>query len=141
MNIYIQDIAAWCKVSGLDNLMLYGSKNKNLYLNGEKVTNLIIPNGVKSIGVWAFSYCSGLTSVTIPDSVTSIGECVFYYCGGLNTVYYKGTREQWDKISIDDYNNSLIYSTRYYYSRTKPTKEGNYWHYGTDGVTPVIWKH
>ena len=27
---------------------------------------------VTSIGDWAFSYCSGLTSVTIPNSVTSI---------------------------------------------------------------------
>ena len=37
-NIYITDIAAWCNISGLDNLMRYGTSNKNLYLNNELVT-------------------------------------------------------------------------------------------------------
>jgi hypothetical protein len=46
--------------------------------------SLSIPNGVKSIGLWAFSNCSGLTgSLTIPDSVTSIGSVAFYHCSGL----------------------------------------------------------
>lgn len=27
----------------------------------------------------------------------------------------------------------------YYYSETKPSQEGDYWHYAEDGVTSVIW--
>jgi len=42
--------------------------------------NSVIPNSVTSIGDWAFSYCSGLTSVTIPNSVTSIGGGAFANC-------------------------------------------------------------
>ena len=37
----------------------------------------MIPDGVTSIGRYAFEYCSGLTSVTIPYSVTEIGVGAF----------------------------------------------------------------
>ena len=94
-----------------------------------------------SIGGSAFYRCSGLTSITIPNSVTSIGDSAFEGCSGLETVYYKGTAEEWKKISIDYFNNTgLINATSYYYSETQPTESGNYWHYDADGVTPVIWK-
>ncbi|MBP3286136.1 MAG: leucine-rich repeat domain-containing protein [Prevotella sp.] len=38
------------------------------------LTSIEIPNSVTSIGSYAFSGCSGLTSIEIPNSVTSIGE-------------------------------------------------------------------
>jgi len=50
------------------------------------LTSVTIPNSVKSIGNYAFSGCTGLTSVTIPNSVTSIGESAFYGCSGLTSV-------------------------------------------------------
>ncbi len=46
----------------------------------EKVS---IPDGVTSIGDYAFSDCTGLTSITIPDSVTSIGNAAFRGCKNL----------------------------------------------------------
>ena len=45
-----------------------------------------IPESVTSIGSYAFSGCSGLTSVTIPESVTSIEESAFAECTGLTSV-------------------------------------------------------
>jgi hypothetical protein len=103
------------------------------------LTEIILPSTVETIGKCAFSYCSALTSITIPDSVTSIDSGAFYDCGSLTSVYYKGTAEDWDKISFDS-GNYLTSVTKYYYSETEPTESGNYWHYDTDGVTPVIWK-
>ena len=41
---------------------------------------------VTSIGSYAFSSCSSLTSVTIPSSVTSIGICAFFSCRSLTSV-------------------------------------------------------
>ena len=49
-------------------------------------TSVSIPNGVTSIGNYAFSGCSGLTSVTIPNSVTTIGRSAFTNCTKLASV-------------------------------------------------------
>jgi hypothetical protein len=49
------------------------------------VTSVTLPDGVKRIGVDAFSGCS-MTSITLPNSVTSIGERAFSACGGLTSV-------------------------------------------------------
>ena len=76
-NIYITDIATWCNIDGLWDLMEYGSSNKKLYLNNKLIIDLVIPDSVTSIASYAFLYCRGLTSVTIPDSVTSIGSSAF----------------------------------------------------------------
>ena len=50
------------------------------------LTTVTIPDGVTSIEKNTFYCCSALTTVTIPDGVTSIGELAFYYCTALTTV-------------------------------------------------------
>ncbi|MDE6410500.1 MAG: leucine-rich repeat protein, partial [Muribaculaceae bacterium] len=58
----------------------------NLYINGEEIRDLIIPNSVTSIGSYAFSECNGLTSLKIADSVISIGSSAFSGCSGLTSL-------------------------------------------------------
>jgi len=109
------------------------------FKNCESLTNVTIPDSVTSIVDWAFCDCESLTGIVIGNGVTSIGHGAFVFCSSLKTAYYKGTATEWAKISIDTYNNSLLSATIYYYSETMPTEEGNYWHYDTDGKTPVLW--
>ena len=45
--------------------------------------DVVIPDGVISIGHGVFAYCGSLKSVTIPDSVTSIGSSAFADCNSL----------------------------------------------------------
>ena len=136
--IYYQgDIASWCGISGLNNLMGLG---RTLYINGEELSGeLVIPNGIAAIPNYAFRNCNLITSIIISDSVTKIGNYAFYGCSSLDVVYYIGTESDWAEISIGSNNGDLTAATRYYYSETQPTEEGNFWHYAEDGVTPVIW--
>ena len=83
-SIYINDLLAWCSIKGLNYLT--GYTTHDLYLNGELVKALVIPDSVTSIGYAAFCSCSNLTSVTIGNSVTSIGEYAFCNCSNLTSV-------------------------------------------------------
>ena len=56
------------------------------YPEGKADTSYAIPDSVTSIGNYAFSYCSKLTSITIPDSVTSIDDWAFFYCSSLTSI-------------------------------------------------------
>ena len=51
-----------------------------------KLTNIIIPNSVTSIGNGAFDGCTQLTNMNIPYGVTSIGKEAFYNCYSMTSV-------------------------------------------------------
>ena len=85
-SVYISDIAEWCRidfVSSRSNPLYYAH---NLYLNGELVTNLVIPDGVTSIKDYAFYNCTSLESITIGNGVTTIGGYAFYDCDSLTSL-------------------------------------------------------
>ena len=50
------------------------------------LTSIAIPEGVTSIGDYAFDGCSSLTSIAIPEGVTSIGESTFGDCSSLTSI-------------------------------------------------------
>ena len=131
-SVYISDIAAWCKIDFkgfYSNPLNYAH---HLYLNREEVKDLVIPNSVTSIGNYAFSGCSGLTSVTIPNSVTSIGPAAFRECTGLTSVTIPnsvtsieyGTFEGCSGLTSVTIPNSV-------------TSIGTYTFYGCSGLTSV----
>ena len=84
--VYIIDIAAWCniKFNGYYSNPLYYAHN--LYLNGELVKGLVIPDSITAINDYAFNGCTCMTIATISNSVTKIGVSAFYKCTGLTGI-------------------------------------------------------
>ena len=85
--VHISDLAAWCGINftnAYDNPLYYA---KNLYLNGEKLTELVIPDGFVEIKDYTFYNCNNLTSVVIPNSVTGIGASAFKGCNNIEKLY------------------------------------------------------
>ena len=106
-----------------------------------KLTSISIPDSVTSIGRLAFIYCYSLTSITLPEGVTNIGQDAFLNCESLCAIYYGGTAESWEQISIQDsdldpYSN-LTSDNLYYYSENAPETEGNFWYYDKSGNVAV----
>ena len=67
----------------------------------KSLTSIIVPNSVKTIGMYAFSY-SSIISLTIPSTVMSIGKDAFTECRDLVLINYDGSMTQWNYI-IDGY--------------------------------------
>ena len=123
---YTGDIASWCKISGLNNLL---TSLRTLYINGNKIEgNLNIPNNVTSIGSYSFSFCGKLTGITIPDSVTSIGKDAFRDCTGLVNITIGDSVSNIDSSAFlntawyDNQPNGLVYAGKvaYKYKGTMP---------------------
>ncbi len=98
-------------------------------LKYKKVTDIVIPDGTTKIGRNLSGF--DVYTILIPTSVTIIDSNVLT-CGSLESVYYKGTEEEWDSISI-------VYkphATVYFYNES-PDEPGNYWHYDDGEI--VVW--
>ncbi|MDD6778382.1 MAG: leucine-rich repeat domain-containing protein [Bacteroidales bacterium] len=83
----VGSLSNWCRMkftSGSQNPIYY---SQNLYCNGEKVKELVIPEDVDSIGNYTFCNCASLSALHIGDAVTSIGDGAFKGCAGLTSLY------------------------------------------------------
>ena len=119
---YTGDIASWCGITGLDKIV---SSSRTLYIDGNLVEgDLVIPEGVTSIGSYAFSGRTGLTNITIPDSVTSIGERAFSDCPTL-TIFCeaKSKPKGWDNDWNPD-NRPVVWGAQMMTNANEDTDDG-----------------
>jgi len=72
-------------ITGTGEMQDWNDYSSPWYEN-ESVKQVIIGDGVTTIGDWAFSYCRALTSITIPNSVTTIGDNAFESCSSLTSI-------------------------------------------------------
>ena len=84
----ISDIPAWCKINfnnTFTNPLYYAH---HLYLNGQEVKDLVIPDSVTSIGSYAFVGCSGLKSIYFnSEQLLNLGRNAFSECNDIESIY------------------------------------------------------
>lgn len=133
---------AFANCSSLTGIEIFGNVDRigsDAFLRCSSLTELVIHEGIVEIER-AFRGCGSLKTVVMPKSVRNIWKGTFENCISLDTVYYLGTEEEWSESGLEGtIHENLTSATWYYYSETEPIKEGNYWHYDSDGVTPVKW--
>ena len=85
-SVYITDLAKWC---GIDFYNLYSNPLcflGDLYVNGVKTTELVIPDGVEEISEFAFYHGVGIESVVISADVEKIADNSFMFCTGVKKI-------------------------------------------------------
>ena len=105
---YNGDISSWCDINFANrtsNPMQYA---ENLYINGELLEHLVIPDDMTVIDEYEFCYIDCIKSVTIPVTVETICKSAFGNSPEIENVYYEGTEAEWDEIAIYTGNESIL---------------------------------
>ncbi len=102
-----------------------------------EINEIIIGEGVTSVGKFAFTSCTAQKSVSIPESVTSIEASAFGNSRNITDVYYASDKSDWDKITVGNINNALTYA-RFNYAVNRLVAYGylgefSQWELHTDG--------
>ena len=78
--------------------------------NGKKYKGdyqIIIPNTISEIKTAQFAGFEFIQPIYIPKSITKINQNAFSNCSGATSVFYEGTEEDWNEITIEKGNNYL----------------------------------
>ena len=92
--VYITDLSAWCKIDYADtNTGKYEASNPlhngaQLYLNGELVKNLVIPEDINRVKQYAFTGCSSIETVTFHKDIFEIEQYSFGDCENIKSVIF-----------------------------------------------------
>ncbi len=89
--VHVADLSAWCNIyfDGWENNPL-NMENARLYVNGEKISHLIIPNDVTTIRSYAFYGCKDITMISLGSNLNTINSwalpenCNYISCAANN---------------------------------------------------------
>ena len=120
---------------------IYIPKNMDVHLSDlNSLSVVIIENGKDFRYTTCAFQDSNIEKIVIPTSVKYIQGLYFKNTKNLKYVFYMGTAEEWEQITVVSKPEAvyLLDADRYYYSEEQPTTDGLYWHY-VDGVI-TIWE-
>lgn len=73
------------------------------FINRENLTDIILPDNIKSIGERAFAKCKNLRKITLPESLKYIGASVFSECENLKEIILPKNLKKLNYRTFGDY--------------------------------------
>ena len=106
-------------------------------------TNMTFKEGTLGIAGYAFEDCTRLTSIVIPNTVTSIGDGAFYNCSGLTSIVVESGNPRYDSHNncnaiIETASNTLIAGCKNTTIPKSVTAIGDLAFAGCDGLTSIV---
>lgn len=95
------------------------------FSNCSNLTHLVIPEGVQTLKYGTFFHCYKLETVRLPLSLTKVESISFYDTSDFDHVYYAGTQEDWNKITIQNENNYLQYNLELHFGEAPKGSVGD----------------
>ena len=148
--VNIFDLAAWCKIqfnNVFANPLHYAHR---LYVDGKAISELIIPEGVSTVGDYAFTGLNHVISLTLPDTLIKIGDGAFFHCTRLRNVMMSegvthvglGAFSMCEKLQYTEYGNGKYLGTEQnaYRILVQPT-DWNFTDYTIHENTEIIAEH
>ncbi len=140
-------LAEWCAISLANENSNINNLAKSFKINGAVISgDVVIPDGIDSIGKYTFMNFKGIKKVTFNDAVSSVGEGAFNGCENLEMVIipkatksiaanafagctklksvgYKAGADDWKNITIGSGNDALKNAAiTYYYGHSHDYK-------------------
>lgn len=115
-DVYITDLAAWCSIAFGNEEANPLYQAENLYLNGELVETLEIPEGVTMIRQGLFRNAACIRRVALPKGLKGVLANAFYGCKKIQEVFYDGSEAEWNALPIAAGNDPLKNATIYFNS-------------------------
>lgn len=110
---------AFASCTALKNVTVGNSVTEiksSTFMSCTALESVKLPETLKTIGQYAFSGCSMLTSFTLPYNIETIAQSAFQNCYNIADVYYLGSENDFDVITIETGNDYLLNATIHYNS-------------------------
>lgn len=84
--------------------------------NCEKIKEIKIPSKITVLCGGVFNFCTKLEKIILPEGIDLIDIYAISNCYVLNEIYYRGSKEQWDKIEIHEFEKEKLKSVNIIYN-------------------------
>ncbi len=83
--VHIPTLQDWLEIdfNTMNGLLSNGAK---LYINGQQLKEIVVPDSITEIKNKAFHGCQGINKVVLHDNITKIGDDAFWNCDGFSEI-------------------------------------------------------